>query len=65
MARRVVYWKVTGKPMVVHDGRQISFHATAEEFLALARDAGLAPVRHWQHDYPSTRNNFLFRKAAA
>ena len=64
MARRMVYWKVTGKPMVIHDGTQVSFHATPEEFLALARDAGLTPVRYWQHSYPHTRNNFLFTKPA-
>jgi ubiquinone/menaquinone biosynthesis C-methylase UbiE len=65
MARRLVYWKITATPMVVPDGTQISFHATAEEVLALARDAGLTSVRCWQHDYPATRNNFLFTKAAA
>jgi len=64
MARRMMYWKVAGRPMVIHDGTQISFYATAEEFLALARDTGLAPVRHWRHDHPDTRNNFLFTKAA-
>jgi hypothetical protein len=63
MASRMMYWKVTGRPMVIHDGTQVSFYATAEEFLALARDAGLAPVRHWRHDHPDTRNNFLFTKA--
>jgi hypothetical protein len=65
MARRMAYWKVSGKPMVIHDGSQISFHATADEFLALARDAGLTPVRHWRHEHWDTRNNFLFTKAAA
>ncbi len=65
MARRMMYWKLTGKPMVIRDGTQISFHATAEEFVRLARDAGLIPVRHWQHNHPDTRNNFLFTKAEA
>ena len=63
MARRMIYWKLTGKPMVIRDGNQVSFHATAEEFLALAGEAGLIPVRHWRHDDPDTRNNFLFTKA--
>jgi len=62
MVRRMVYWKATGRPMVIHDGAQLSFYATADEFLALARDAGLTPVRHWGHDHPDTRNNFLFTK---
>src|SRR5215470_3074478 len=44
MARRIAYWKLTGKPMVIRDGTQISFYATTEEFLALACDAGLTPV---------------------
>jgi SAM-dependent methyltransferase len=64
MARRMVYWKVTRQPMVIRDGTQVSFHATAQEFLGLARDAGLTPVRHWRHDHPDTRNNFLFTKTA-
>jgi SAM-dependent methyltransferase len=65
MARRMMYWKLTGKPMVIRDGTQVSFHASAEEFLTLASEAGLIPVRHWRHDYPDTRNNFLFTKAEA
>jgi ubiquinone/menaquinone biosynthesis C-methylase UbiE len=64
MARRMARWKVTGKPTVVRDGTQVSFYATAEEFSALARDAGLIPVRHWRHNYPDTRNNFLLAKPA-
>lgn len=63
MARRMAYWKITGKPMIIRDGTQISFHATAEEFLALAKQAGLTPVRYWRHNYPDTRNNFLFTKS--
>ena len=65
MARRIAYWKLTGGPMVIRDGTQISFHATADQFIALAREAGLTPVRHWRHEYPDTRNNFLFTKAPA
>jgi len=57
-----MYWKLTGKPMVTHDGTQVSFNATAEEVLTLARDAGLIPVRHWRHDYPDTRNTFFLTK---
>lgn len=45
--------------MVIRDGNKISFYATAEEFVALACGVGLCPVRHWRHDYPDTRNNFL------
>jgi len=65
MARRMIYSKVTGRPMVIHSGRRISFYSTAEDFIALARTAGLSPVRHWRHDHPATRNNFLFTKPAA
>jgi SAM-dependent methyltransferase len=62
MARRMMYWKFAGKPMVIRDGTQVSFYATAEEMNALAREAGLTPVRHWQHEHPKTRNNYLFTK---
>ena len=62
MARRLAYWKATGKPIVLRDGTQISFYASAEDFLTLARNAGLTPVRHWRHNHPDTRNNFLFTK---
>jgi len=62
MARRMVYWKLAGKQMIIRDGTQVSFHATAAEMNALAREAGLTPVRHWQHEYPKTRNNYLFTK---
>ena len=64
MARRMAHWKLTGRPMVIRDGTQVSFHATAEEFLAMALEAGLSPVRHWQHGHPATRNNFLFTKVS-
>lgn len=62
MARRMLYWKFAGKPMVIRDGTQVSFYATADEMNALAREAGLTPVRHWQHEHPNTRNNYLFTK---
>jgi len=65
MATRMAYKKVTGRPMIIHDGRQISFYASAEEFLTIALAAGLHPIRHWQHDCPNTRNNFLFTKLSA
>jgi SAM-dependent methyltransferase len=62
MARRLAYWKATGKPIVLRDGTQISFYASAEDFLALAHNASLIPVRYWRHNHPDTRNNFLFTK---
>jgi SAM-dependent methyltransferase len=65
MARRMMYWKFAGKPMVIRDGTQVSFYATAEEMNAVAREAGLEPVRHWQHEHPKTRNNYLFTKPLA
>jgi SAM-dependent methyltransferase len=65
MARRMMYWKFAGKPMVIRDGTQVSFYATADEMNALASEAGLIPVRHWQHEYPKTRNNYLFTKPRA
>jgi ubiquinone/menaquinone biosynthesis C-methylase UbiE len=65
MMRRMALWKITGERTVIHDGTQVSFYATAEEFIEMARAAGLELVRFWQHDHPKTRNNFLFTKAAA
>ena len=62
MLRRMAYWQLTGKPAVIRSGTEISFYAEAEEFIALARAAGLELVRYWQHDHPPTRNNYLLRK---
>jgi ubiquinone/menaquinone biosynthesis C-methylase UbiE len=64
MLRRMAYWSVAGKPAVILDGSRISFYATAEEFIGMAEGAGLELVRHWQHEDPNTRNNYLFRKAS-
>jgi ubiquinone/menaquinone biosynthesis C-methylase UbiE len=62
MVRRMAYWQLTGKPAVINDGTAVSFYAAPEEFIAMAEAAGLELVRFWQHDYPNTRNNYLFRK---
>ncbi|HEX6805666.1 MAG TPA: methyltransferase domain-containing protein [Terriglobales bacterium] len=62
MARRMAYWKLTGKPMVIYHGRQISFHAQPEEFIAMAESVGLTLVRYWQHEHIKTRNNYLLRR---
>jgi ubiquinone/menaquinone biosynthesis C-methylase UbiE len=64
MLRRMAYWSLTGKEPVIRDGAAISFYATAQEFIAMAEDAGLQLVRYWQHDDPNTRNNYLLRKAS-
>ena len=64
MVRRMAWWRLSGQPAVVRPGTVVSFYATADEFIALAAKAGLQLVRHWQHDDPDTRNNYLFRKAS-
>jgi ubiquinone/menaquinone biosynthesis C-methylase UbiE len=64
MLRRMAYWSATGKPPLIIDGTQISFYAKPEEFVGLAKTAGLQLVRYWQHEHPNTRNNYLFRKAS-
>ncbi len=64
MLRRMVRWTLTGKPDVVCPGTAISFFAAPSEFVAMAQDAGLELVRYWQHEYPDTRNNYLFRRAS-
>jgi ubiquinone/menaquinone biosynthesis C-methylase UbiE len=62
MLRRMLYWKVTGQPMTIRSGSQVSFYGQPEEFVALAQAAGLELVRRWQHEDPSNRYNYLFRK---
>jgi ubiquinone/menaquinone biosynthesis C-methylase UbiE len=62
MLRRMAYWTLTREPPIIRDGTAISFYAPPEEFIAMAEAADLQLVRHWQHDNPNTRNNYLFRK---
>jgi ubiquinone/menaquinone biosynthesis C-methylase UbiE len=62
MLRRMAYWKLAGKPMVIRGGATISFHAEPQEFIAMAEVAGLELVRYWPHDWPAGRYNYLFRK---
>lgn len=64
MVRRMALWRLSGEPEVIRPGTVVSFYATPDEFIALAKDAGLELVRWWRHDDPDTRNNFLFRKAS-
>jgi ubiquinone/menaquinone biosynthesis C-methylase UbiE len=64
MVRRMAWWALTGKPAVMLPGTAVSFYAQPSEFIAMARDAGLELVRYWQHEYPNTRNNYLFRRAS-
>ena len=62
LLRRMVYWKLTGQPMIIRDGSAVSFYAAPADFIAMAETAGLELVRYWQHEYPRTRYNYLFRK---
>jgi len=62
MARRMAYWKATGKPIVINDGKVISFYASPDEFIAMADSVGLRVVHHWRHEYWANRNNYLFTK---
>jgi ubiquinone/menaquinone biosynthesis C-methylase UbiE len=63
MLRRMSWWAFWGETAVIRPGTAVSFYASAAEFIALAQEAGLQLVRHWQHEDPNTRNNYLFRKA--
>jgi ubiquinone/menaquinone biosynthesis C-methylase UbiE len=65
MLRRMIYWKLSGQPMTIRTGSQVSFYAQPQEFIALAQAIGLELVRSWQHEDPSNRYNYLFRKAEA
>jgi len=62
MLRRVAYWKITGKPMIIRGGSTISFYARPDEFVAMAQAAGMDLVRYWAHEFPVGRYNYLFRK---
>lgn len=64
MVRRMAWWQITGRPAIVNAGTAVSFWAPPEEFIAMATRAGLEYVRHWRHEDPDTRNNYLFRKAS-
>ena len=64
MVRRMAWWRLSGQPEVIRPGTAVSFYATSDEFIALAKDAGLDLVRWWRHDDPDSRNNYLFRKVA-
>ena len=63
MLRRMIYWRVTGQPMTIRYGSQVSFYAQPDEFIAMAQAAGLEFVHSWQHEDPANRYNYLFRKA--
>ncbi len=63
MLRRMIYWKVTAQPMTIRSGSQVSYFAQPDEFVPIAESAGLELVRRWQHDDPSNRYNYVFRKA--
>lgn len=63
MLRRMTWWALRGQPAVLRPGTAICFFATAPEFIAVTREAGLELIRYWQHSDPDTRNNYLFRKA--
>jgi ubiquinone/menaquinone biosynthesis C-methylase UbiE len=62
MLRRIVYWRLTGQPMIIRGGAAVAFYAEPEEFIAMAEEAGLELVRYWPHDWPAGRFNYLFRK---
>ncbi len=62
MVRRMAYRQFTGQPALLNSGTTISFWAAPEEFIAIAQDAGLRLVRHWEcWQYPA-RNSYLFQK---
>ena len=63
MLRRIVYWRLTGQPMIIRGGASVSFYAEPSEFIAMAEAAGLELVRFWPHDWPEGRCNYLFRKS--
>jgi ubiquinone/menaquinone biosynthesis C-methylase UbiE len=65
MLRRMIFWKLTGHPMIIRSGASVSFYAEPQEFIAMAQAAGLELVRYWPHEHPAGRYNYLFRKGRA
>jgi len=65
MLRRIAYWKIAGKPMIIRGGASVSFFAGQQEFIAMVEAVGLELVRCWPHDWPVGRYNYLFRKGDA
>ena len=63
MLRRIVHWRLTGKPMIIRGGASVSFYAEPADFIAMAEAAGLELLRYWPHDWPEGRCNYLFRKS--
>lgn len=64
MARRMAWWRITGRPAIIRPGTAVSFFATQEEFAALVNAAGMEMIRCWRSDHITTRNNYLLRKPA-
>lgn len=62
MFRRMAWCRITGTPIVIRPGTAHTFAASAENFQDMVAGVGLESIRYWQHDHPSTRNNYLFRK---
>jgi hypothetical protein len=63
MLRRMIYWRLTGRPMVIRGGSTVAFYAQPADFVAMAEAAGLKLERNWPHDdWPAKRHNYLFRK---
>jgi SAM-dependent methyltransferase len=62
MARRMIWWRLTGQAEVIRPGTAVSFFAPPEEVIELARSAGLELICYWRHNDPDTRMNYLFRK---
>ena len=63
MLRRILQWKLMGRPAVIRGGSTVSFYAEPAEFIMMAESSGLKLVRSWSHDdWPANRYNYLLRK---
>ena len=65
MARRMAFWKIAGKPILIRDGRAVSFYAEPEEYIAMASSTGMRLARYWRHEHWAGRYNYLFTKDQA
>lgn len=62
MLRRMTWSKLKGVPFVLNSGTAVSFWAPADEFIRMVQATGLELVEYGRHEFPDTRNNYLFRK---
>lgn len=62
MLRRMAWWQISGRPMVISPGTATAFFASAEEFTELCSAVGMEIIRSWSPMYYPSRQNYLLQK---